>query len=112
MVLTKHDNPEPDAFNMLASYVQKWLPFPDYDEKQFWWTDLMHKWLIVVHLTAISPWTMENATAETLDIRRCGKYAAKEGLRFVEDVILEVDPEAAAGPLAEFKQWNREYNMG
>lgn len=105
--------PKSDPFDELSSYVGMYLPFPRYNGRDYgWWNNLMHKWLIVIHLTAISPMTSRDATAETPEIKRCGKYAAKEGLRYVEEVIMPVDPEAAKGPLKEFRQWNIEYNMG
>ncbi|GAA6013426.1 hypothetical protein JCM11491_006073 [Sporobolomyces phaffii] len=105
------DQEEPDSFDLLASYVEKHLPFPRYDKRFEWWTPLMHKWLIVVHITALLPYNrLGPRSHETRELERCGKWAAEEGLRFVREVIAPVDAVAAQGPLREFTQWTRDYS--
>jgi hypothetical protein len=111
-ITVANDSPEPNSFDLLASYVQVHLPFPRYDKTQSWWSPLLHKWLNVVHITALLAELKDRPQSPEAGIlKRCGKFTVMDGLRYIKEEIVPVDRVAAQGPLNEFSQFSLEYAM-
>jgi hypothetical protein len=101
---------QPNVFVQLSSYIEVYLPFPRYSpETHDWWTDLMHRWLAITYLADELEDGVRRTDPRAKEVHECGKWVANDTLRFIREVIVPNDPEAAKGPLKEFLQWTMEY---
>ncbi|GAA5965606.1 hypothetical protein JCM3765_004753 [Sporobolomyces pararoseus] len=101
-----------DEYAQLCDFVDGIIPIPDYSpETHFWWSEIMHRWLALVHLLRFLPrdgtWKLDE---EQKDAYRCARWIANDTIRFINEKIKPADPTTARGPLVEeFLRWKMLY---